>query len=575
MAANKNYYAEELEYLRELGAEYAREHPAIAPLLATRSTDPDVERILEGTAFLCGLINERLDQNFPEIVQNLLDMTAPELLKPRPSQTLVHFRPMPQVQGVQKLEAGCQLASIPVNGASCVYTPPRDMPILPVTRATTRLENVRANAASLRLSVMSSAPVQTWWPSALRLHVHDVFGRACQWLFLLLNRCVSVRITAGGQTQTLPGSALAADTQALDAPGVFEGAREGSLLHCTPLRNYFILPEQFLFLTVSGMRRPAAEAAHQVDIVFELAGDLRLPPGPPQDLLLFNVSPAVNLFAHSTDPFVLDQSRQEYRLTPYKDPQRLLEIHSVRRVTGIKRGRRPHVYAPYTGFATDPELGVYTLRRSRSPVNGRMDHYISVLYAKGAVPDPNETLACEVLCFNHSLPLQLHEGDISVATDTSPAMVEFTNILPPSPPHPAPDTTDLEWSLFSALHANMLPLADAGALREFLELWLPARDPDPTHATLNRQRVAAVESFASRPEERLHKGRPLRGQLLDLKLRGDCFAEQGERFLFGLVLDEVLSQYATINTYTRLKVTDAASGETLEWTPRLGSRRLL
>ena len=51
----KNYYAEELAYLRDLGARFAEAHPGAAPLLGTRSTDPDVERILEGVAFLCGL----------------------------------------------------------------------------------------------------------------------------------------------------------------------------------------------------------------------------------------------------------------------------------------------------------------------------------------------------------------------------------------------------------------------------------------------------------------------------------------------------------------------------------------
>ncbi|MBR5051531.1 MAG: type VI secretion system baseplate subunit TssF, partial [Desulfovibrio sp.] len=89
----KNYYAEELSYLRDLGARFAEAHPGAAPLLGTRSTDPDVERILEGVAFLCGLIHERLDQNFPEVVYGLLEMAAPDVLLPRPSQTIVAFTP--------------------------------------------------------------------------------------------------------------------------------------------------------------------------------------------------------------------------------------------------------------------------------------------------------------------------------------------------------------------------------------------------------------------------------------------------------------------------------------------------
>ena len=46
------YYEDELAFLREMGAEFARANPAAAPFLAERGADPDVERLLEGFAFL-------------------------------------------------------------------------------------------------------------------------------------------------------------------------------------------------------------------------------------------------------------------------------------------------------------------------------------------------------------------------------------------------------------------------------------------------------------------------------------------------------------------------------------------
>ena len=149
----KNYYAEELSYLRDLGARFAEAHPGAAPLLGTRSTDPDVERILEGVAFLCGLIHERLDQNFPEVVYGLLELATPDVLKARPSQTIVAFTPEPTVPGVQSLPAGAELASVQVNGASCIYTLPRGLDILPVRQTQTRLERPSPNEAILRVSI--------------------------------------------------------------------------------------------------------------------------------------------------------------------------------------------------------------------------------------------------------------------------------------------------------------------------------------------------------------------------------------------------------------------------------------
>ena len=566
----KNYYLEELSYLRELGAEYAKEHPAIAPLLASRSTDPDVERLLEATAFLCGLVNERLDQNFPEIVQGLLDITAPHMLKPVPSQTLIQFFPQGQIRGIQHLHPGNQLDSVEVAGTRCTYTPCHPLDIYPVTGTSTRLLEQRTGEAIVETTIQACAGLGNWWPGEFTIHVHDTFGSACQWLYLLATRCTRIEIEAESERLVLGPSALSCE---LPAWTLF--SEDSPLPSATRLRNYFVLPEQYLFLRLAGTATLARAAAATRVIVrfFVRAGDIPRHISP--NLLQLNVVCATNLLPCSSDPFILRQDRQEYRLSPQKDSARQLEIHTIRKLTGIRRGQEHHVYEPYTSFREDASAGTYTVRRKRSQINGRMEHYVSLLYNGGQGPADGETLVSELLCFHHTLPLQLHEGDIRVPTDTSPAMVTFKNILPPSPAMPAPDDTSLKWRLFSCLHANMLPLANTKALKEYLTLWLPAADPDPTRLTLNRERIEAIQDFSCENEEYLSRGRLVHGQRLCLKLSGECFARAGERFLFGLVLDEVLAQYATINTYTRLEVTDLTSGETLSWKPRLGSRRLM
>ena len=45
-------YQTELQALNENAREFAKKYPALAPHLAGSSNDPDVERILQGTAFL-------------------------------------------------------------------------------------------------------------------------------------------------------------------------------------------------------------------------------------------------------------------------------------------------------------------------------------------------------------------------------------------------------------------------------------------------------------------------------------------------------------------------------------------
>lgn len=78
------YYQQELSNLKELGVEFAEAHPALAPMLSGSSSDPDVERLLEGVAFLTAQIREKLDDEFPEIIHELIQLIWPHYLRPVP-----------------------------------------------------------------------------------------------------------------------------------------------------------------------------------------------------------------------------------------------------------------------------------------------------------------------------------------------------------------------------------------------------------------------------------------------------------------------------------------------------------
>ncbi|MCR5170318.1 MAG: type VI secretion system baseplate subunit TssF [Desulfovibrio sp.] len=574
----KNYYSEELAYLRDLGARFADAHPGAAPLLGTRSTDPDVERILEGVAFLCGLIHERLDQNFPEVVYGLLELAAPDALKARPSQTIVGFTPDPTVPGVQRAKAGAELASVPVNGAVCTYTLPRDLDILPVRQTQARLERPSPNSAVLRVSLKGQAPVGAWLPGTLHFLLHDAFNRACQWFYLLRLFTRRIEARAGQSAIQLPPHALEADHSEGPASSAFGGSAPNQIAYLgrEPLKNYFELPEQFLFMRLAGLSPLAQADATDLELAFHLQGPFPDMPEPAEGLFLLNASPAVNLFPRGGEPFVVSNQRQNYLLMPAKDPGRQMEIHTIRSVTGLKRGGGMRTYLPYASFKPREEgQCAYTLRRSVSPVNGRMEYSIALLQTDLDGFWENETLATEFLCYHHSLPLSLREGDICMPTDSSPAMARFANIVPPTAPSPPVSETNTLWKLFSCVHASLLPLLNEESLQEFLSLCLPSGDPDPTHRVQNQERIAAFLECRVKEEERFFRGRPLRGVAVDMTVDGGRFASEGEVYILGSLLNRLLARYATVNTFVRMSVKDKNTDRSIQWQPRLGNRSLL
>src|SRR2546426_4256099 len=90
------YYSQELQHVREMGAEFAAQFPKIAARLALDATevaDPYVERLLEGFSFLAARVRLKLDAEFPRFTQHLLEVAYPHYLAPTPSMVIAQFVP--------------------------------------------------------------------------------------------------------------------------------------------------------------------------------------------------------------------------------------------------------------------------------------------------------------------------------------------------------------------------------------------------------------------------------------------------------------------------------------------------
>src|SRR5687767_2550092 len=117
-----DYYQDELLYLRELGREFARANPEAAKYLAEPGADPDVERLLEGVAFLTGRVRQKLDDELPELTHALLEALWPHYLRPLPAMTVLRFEAISANQReVVRLPAGVLVDAVPVAGTACRF----------------------------------------------------------------------------------------------------------------------------------------------------------------------------------------------------------------------------------------------------------------------------------------------------------------------------------------------------------------------------------------------------------------------------------------------------------------------
>src|SRR5437762_9711867 len=116
------YYERELTFIRQMTTEFAEKYPTRAGrLLLGPDTcdDPHVERLIEAFALLCGRVHHKIDDEFPEITESLLNVLYPHYLRPVPTMTIAQFRVDPdQAQPAtgHTIEKDAELYTRPVAG---------------------------------------------------------------------------------------------------------------------------------------------------------------------------------------------------------------------------------------------------------------------------------------------------------------------------------------------------------------------------------------------------------------------------------------------------------------------------
>ncbi len=584
------YFQEELEFLRELGREFARENPTLAPMLAERGTDPDVERVLEGTAFLTGLVRQRLDDDLPELTQTLLEMLWPHYLRPLPSLCVVEFAhpPKPKVGTTQRIaRAETELESVPVDGTPCRFRTCYDVDLHPLRVAEARLDPAGRGSLRVRFEVVGNAKLEEVRPDPLRLYLAgDVAVSSLLLLWLLRHvRAVELEIPDGPRRvrrHALPERpAPVRPVGFAESEGLLPYPRH-AFLGFRLLQEYFALPQKFLFVDVVGI--PALKSLG-VTTGFELVFHFR--ERPPDSLrvdadqLRLHCTPAVNLRAMSADPIVVTPEKRSYLVRPSDPEPAHFEVYSVDSVIGLPQGRGDRrEYEPFysfrQGLRADRDAVFYQSRRRPAVGRPNSDVFLSFLSldARSAIPE-SETLSIDLTCTNRTLAEGLRPGDVRAQTDRSPQFCDFRNATAPTRSVLPPLEGAVHWGLISHLALNFTSLASLEGLRAALRLYAFHARYDRQAARALELRLGALATLSQEREERLFRGAPVRGIHARLGVDEEAFSSEGELFLFASVLEEFLALAVTLNGFSRLTVRGTRHGEEYAWSPRLGRQIIL
>ncbi len=614
-------YEAELAFMRDMGGEFAAEFPKVAARLGLGSTevsDPYVERLLEGFAFLTARVQLKMEAEFPTFTQSLLQMVYPHYLAPTPAMTVVRFHPDAGLRGMPGgvlLPPGTELRSLlgTEDQTNCEFRTAHPVQLLPIELA--EAEYIGSAAAVAALGLPDRRGVKAAIRLRLRVTGEMAFNKlALERLTFFLGGAEGARMRLYEQLvcntvqihvrptarpvpwqESLPAGAIRPigfePEEALlpRVPQSFDGYRL--------LQEYFAMPERFLFVTLSGLDRAAIRCATgelEIIILLDAADPVLVTTFAADNMSLF-CTPAINLFARRSDRVNLSTRAAEHQVVPDRMRPLDFEVFDVRGVEGFgSDGGAPQRFLPFyaaNDLSRNPgQRSYYTLRRQprqlstrsrqRGPRSSYLGHdlFITLVDADQAPAGQDlRQLGLDLLCTNRDLPLAMPVGrqqtDFTLVVSAPVSSVRC--IVGPSPPRPCRTDGEYAWRFISHLSLNYLSLVDtddltgAAALRELLRLYLPS-----SQSIAARQLEGLLSVTSQTVVRRIPGSGPMaagRGLGITLLMDEAAFGGSGSVLLAG-VLERFFAKYVSINGFTETSLRVTERGEVMRWPMRLGSR---
>ncbi|WP_413111692.1 type VI secretion system baseplate subunit TssF [Thaumasiovibrio sp. DFM-14] len=579
MKSNK-YFQDELSYLHESGEEFAKHHPQLSHFLSESSRDPDVERLLEGFAFLTGRLRQTIDNDLPQVTETLMNLLWPHYLRSVPSMCIVEMTPNTgSITEKTTVESGCQVQSALVEDTHCVFETCYDVDLHPLTLNSVAQHNSR-NSATLELLFgcdknveLSAINLET-----LRLFINGERHITRQIYFWLFRYLEAIEVTVGDTVKTL-------DITAIQPVGL--KSNDGLLPYSANcfsgyrlLQEYFSLPEKFLFFDIHNLGWIREYPQNKTfKITFKFSRPFPAEVKVKDKHFKLHCSPAVNLFEMDGDPIRFDKKRTEYRVRPQSSNQEHFEVYSVDEVTSWDtQSRSKSSYIPFETFehhAINDKNKYYKTRVEESICGRRLENYISFYSHKNEASLSSESVLLKLTCSNGTLAERLAIYDINIATHRSTSVAELTNITKPTPSVSPRVDNRLHWQLISNMSLNYTSLINVSVLRSLLSAYDFQSQVDQQALRSSQQRLAGIEDISMKPVDKIFRGYPVRALHVLLTMNSSYFPSEGEMFLFATVLSEFFRLYSSINSSVEFEVRDKATGESYRWDNKQGIQAVL
>jgi type VI secretion system protein ImpG len=591
------YYRRELTFLRKTAEGFAEDYPKIAGRLLLEpggSKDPHVERLIEAFAFIAARIHLKLDDEFPEITESLLQVMYPHYLSPLPAMSVAQFSLDPQAKRAQ-IDRHRVLYSKSSGGTKCRFRTCYPVSLWPIEVDSVRLETGDAKAGAvaatltLNLKTMKDARFAEMAElDRLRFFLDgdsQIVHRVYEALF---GHCVGIELRREQGAEVRLGHGAIAEVGFARDEGMLPYSSR-SFLGYRLLHEYFHFPQKFLFFDVLGLGAlRTAGFDKSASLVFQLDERPKIEGKLDSKNFLLGCTPIINLFQQAAEPIRLTQASAEYRVIVDTRAQLSTEVYAVDSVSSV---------TPVTGEVTTYQP-FYSFRHSferrqqrafwhstRRPSTREKDPGTEVFLTlvdldfrptRPAIDVLNVRVTATNRDLPSALPFRTPSGDLEL--EGAAAVRRVTCLMQPTRTVRPPLRHGAQWRLISHLSLNYLSPVEGGTendpevLQEILKLY------DFSDSPAVRQQIVGLTGVSSRQvwrRIRSERGSGF-GRGIEATLEFDESKYEGSgMFLFSSVLEKFLALYVSINSFSETIATVKDRGVLKRWPPRSGLQALL
>ncbi|NRO99300.1 type VI secretion system baseplate subunit TssF [Paraburkholderia sp. NMBU_R16] len=584
----RHHYENELEVLRRGLRAFSQRNPEAAARLSInsdgRSDDPGVERLVQSTALLHARHSAKIDDDYPELSEALIQRTYPQYVRPFPSCAIAQFDIEEAFDSLNESVRIVRGTRLWTRGDRCAFRTAHDVVLAPlrIPRARYALTPVAPASVTLPpdtvgvLSITFSAAkiggrLDVATPATLRVHLAGRPAMVAALMDTMLLRTAEAYVEdSEGRWTRLAG-------RPVNMVGfgqqdwLFTDAKEPGQPFGL-LGEYFAFAGRFHFVDIDFASLCTAAPGDELTLHLVIAGQPQsaattqlLAHFSDEHLKLF-CTPVVNLFRKEGLSLKPDRNSGAWPIPVQGRNEALTEVWSVDRVCTRQGTPLDSSASLITAHASSSQPRWTLVQRSRPASSDAGRPAALRLVGAGGLLGGEAgigSLRVDATCTNGDLPGSLSfgaaEGDMRME-GKAPATTKIALLHAPTAVGRLSRTNGALWKLIAqhARHAIQLDRAGLPALKQILQQFAVLSPPQARHIdgiTGLRQRL--VMTLVARTLQPAL----VRGLEITLEIDEQLFVANSIAIFAG-VMERFFAPYASANNFIQLRIL-ATSGAVL------------